>query len=205
LPTLSPAQQRDLLLLFLERVEIRPAAKSGAPAGSRRIDLRLKVRVARLVEGMEERLIIDARERPSAPAASARPLVLQTDVAMTPAGGVELLTPFVHALSTPRKRRANRPAPAPARHPLHRARSWQRRLESEPGLNRVTLAKEEGLTPGAVTHNLKLLQLAPAIQEQLLNVTAFADLRRFSLNRMKALAELPADVQLSRFITLRSA
>ncbi|MDI1320459.1 MAG: hypothetical protein PSW75_09765, partial [bacterium] len=94
-------------------------------------------------------------------------------------------------------------APLPLDTPLHRARAWQRRLAAESGLNRVKLAKEEGLTPGAITHHMKLLQLAPDIQEQLLNVTAPEDLRRFSLNRMKALAELSAEEQRRLFAAVQ--
>ena len=116
---------------------------------------------------------------------------------MLATGGVELLAPFSYTLSAPRKPAA--PRTKPGQHPLHRARAWQRRLETETGLNRVKLAKEEGLSPGAITHHMKLLQLAPDIQERLLNLTAPKDLRKFSLNRMKALAELPIDEQRMRF------
>lgn len=42
------------------------------------------------------------------------------------------------------------------------------------------------------------------IQERLLNVTSPADLRRFSLNRMKAIAELPVDEQRRRFAALHA-
>ncbi|MDI1335871.1 MAG: recombinase family protein [Lacunisphaera sp.] len=201
LPTLTLAQQRDLLLLFLERVEICPATKTAPLPGAKHFELRLKVRVARLVEGMEERLVIDARDRPAVPAGSVRPLVLQAEVTMLPTGGVELLAPFTYTLSAPRKPAA--PRTKPVQHPLHRARAWQRRLAAESGLNRVKLAKEEGLTPGAITHHMKLLQLAPDIQEQLLNVTAPEDLRRFSLNRMKALAELSAEEQRRLFAAVQ--
>ncbi len=65
LPALSPEQQRDLLLLFLERVEVRPAVKPAPDACARHIELRLKVRVHRLIEGMEERIVIDAADRRS--------------------------------------------------------------------------------------------------------------------------------------------
>ncbi len=203
LPTLTPAQQRDLLLLFLERVEVCPAPKAVPVPGAKHFELRLKVRVARLVEGMEERLIIDARERPAVPTGSVRPLVLQAEITMLATGGVELLAPFSYTLSAPRKPAA--PRPKPGQHPLHRARAWQRRLETETGLKRVTLAKEEGLSPGAITHHMKLLQLAPDIQERLLNLTAPKDLRKFSLNRMKALAELTIEEQRQRFAQFPAA
>ena len=200
MPTLSPEQQRDLLLLFLEKVEVRPAVKPAPDACARHIELRLKVRVHRLIEGMEERLVIDAGDRGALPAAAAtRPLLLQTEVAMRQAGGVALLNPFARTLLTSKRAAAPKPAPSPVQHPLHRARAWQRRLEAEPKLKRIDLAATEGLTPGAITHCMKLLQLVPAIQERLLNLKTPAEMRRFSLNQMKALAELPPGEQLLRF------
>ena len=84
-------------------------------------------------------------------------------------------------------------------HPIHRARAWQRRLESAPGLNRLKLTAEEGLSPGSITHHMKLLQLAEEIQARLLNLTDAGEVRRYGLNQMKALAELPPDEQLRRF------
>lgn len=205
MPTLSPEQQRDLLLLFLEKVEVRPAVKPAPDACARHIELRLKVRVHRLIEGMEERLVIDAGDRGALPAlAATRPLLLQTEVAVRQAGGVALLSPFARTLLTSKRAAAPRPVPAPVQHPLHRARTWQRRLEAEPKLKRIDLAKAEGLTPGAVTHCMKLLQLVPAIQERLLNLSTPAEMRRFSLNQMKALAELSPDEQFRRFAALEN-
>jgi uncharacterized membrane-anchored protein YjiN (DUF445 family) len=90
-------------------------------------------------------------------------------------------------------------------HPIHRARAWQRRLETERGLNRLKLAADEGLSPGSVTHHMKLLQLAEAIQAKLLNLTNAEEVRRYGLNRMKALAELPHDEQLRRFATIEGS
>ncbi len=206
MPTLSPEQQRDLLLLFLERVEVRPAVNPAPDACVRHIELRLKVRVHRLIEGMEERLVIDAGDRGALPAVAAtRPLILQTAVAVRQAGGVALLSPFARNLLTSKRASAPKPAPTPVQHPLHRARAWQRRLEADPKLKRIDLAAAEGLTPGTITHCMKLLQLVPAIQERLLNLSTPKEMHRFSLNLMKALAELPADEQLLRFAALENA
>lgn len=46
---------------------------------------------------------------------------------------------------------------------------------------------------------LKLLQLADDIQAKLLDLTKAKEVRRYGLNQMKALAELPHDEQRSRF------
>ena len=54
LSALTQSEQRDLIMLFLERVEVRlgdkPAEKL-AP-GTRLLELRMKLRVGRLIEGM---------------------------------------------------------------------------------------------------------------------------------------------------------
>ncbi len=207
LPSLTQHEQRDLIMLFLERVEVRlgdkPAGKL-AP-GTRLLELRMKLRVDRLVEGMAERLVIEERTARAASAEPSRPLVLTLNVALAPTSGsakpVTLLTPFRCELGVTRRAPVPKPAAAPVQHPIHRARAWQRRLESEPDLNRLKLAAEEGLSPGSITHHMKLLQLAGEIQTQLMNLTTAEDVRRYGLNQMKALAELPFDEQLRQFAT----
>lgn len=205
LPSLTPNEQRDLILLFLERVEIRPAGKpiGKHAAFTRLLELRMKLRVGRLVEGMAERLVIEERAARAASAAPGRPLVLTLNVAMAPSSGtakpVTLLTPFRCELGMTRRAPAPKPDPAPALHPIHRARTWQRRLETEAGLTRIKIAAEERLAPGSITHHMKLLQLAEEIQTHLINLTAAEEVRRYGLNRMKALAELSEDEQRRRF------
>jgi hypothetical protein len=211
LPTLSPNEQRDLVMLFLERVEVRPSDRPAAKLGAciRLLELRLKLRVGRLITGMSERLVIEERTALAASVAPGRSMVLTLNVALAPASGaskpVTLLTPFRCELGIARRTPVPKPELAPMLHPIHRARAWQRRLETERGLNRLKLAAEEGLSPGSVTHHMKLLQLAEAIQAKLLNLTNAEEVRRYGLNRMKALAELPHDEQLRRFATLASA
>lgn len=206
LPSLTPAQQRDLLALFLERVEVRPVRqpRQEPVPGTRLLELRLKLRVARLITGMEERVVIEQRD-PPAPALSGRPLVLTLDIALAQAGGmvpVNILAPFRCELGFSRRAPATPQPECPAQHALHRARAWQRRLDAEPRLNRVRLAAEEGLSPGAITHHMKLLHLAEEIQTHLLNLTTKSAVRRYSLNRMKALAELPLDEQRRQFAVI---
>jgi DNA invertase Pin-like site-specific DNA recombinase len=204
LVTLSPGEQRELIMLFLQRVEVRPSASQpGLAPGSRLLELRLKFRVERLVEGMAEKLVIEER---AAPAASSRPLTMNLKVALAPfctsTKPVTLLAPFRCDLGVTRRQSAAKPTQEPVLHPIHRARAWQRRLETERGLNRVTLAKEEGIAPGSVTHYLKLLDLNEEIQTKLLELTTAAEVRRYSLNRMKALADLPGPGQRRRFAAL---
>ncbi len=205
LPSLSPNEQRDLVMLFLERVEVRPSSHPTrkAAAGARFLELRLKLRVNRLVEGMAERLVIEERVQRAASAVPARPLVLTLDVALAPPSGavkpVTVLAPFPCELGFTRRAPSPEPEAVPILHPIHRARAWRRRLDSERGLNQLKLAAEEGLSPGSITHHLKLLQLADEIQAKLLDLTKAEDVRRYGLNRMKALAESPPDEQRQRF------
>ena len=59
-PQLSHDQQRDLITLFLVRVEVRPTKPStNQPPGTRNLELRLKLRIERLLDGMEERLVVE--------------------------------------------------------------------------------------------------------------------------------------------------
>ena len=53
-------------------------------------------------------------------------------------------------------------------HPIQRARAWPRRLDSEHGRNQLKLAAEKGLSPGSITHPLKLRQLADDIPAKFL-------------------------------------
>ncbi|MEI7553505.1 MAG: recombinase family protein [Verrucomicrobiota bacterium] len=211
LPTLSSDEQRDLVTLFLERVEIRPASDKVAKAvvGTRLLELRLKLRVERLVEGMAEQILIEERTARVAAVPAVRPLVLNLKVALAPSTGsskpVTLLAPFHCELGATRRIAAPAPEPAPMLHPIHRARAWQRRLEKDRSLNRLKLAAEEGLSPGSITHHMKLLQLADDIQTKLLELTKAEDVRRYGLNRMKALADLPVDEQLPQFTRIQEA
>ncbi len=208
LPALAPDEQRNLISLFLTRVEVRPSEKSGTPtpAYTRLIELRMKLRVGRLIEGMAEQVVIEERTALAAAADPSRTMLLTINVALAPASGtakpITVLTPIRCELGVTQRAPAPAPTPMPMLHPIHRARAWQRRLETEPGLNRMKLAAEEGLSPGSITHHMKLLLLADEIQDKLLDLTTADQVRRFGLNQMKALADLPLDEQRRRFARL---
>ena len=208
LPSLSPNEQRDLVMLFLDRVEVRPSSRPAGKlaTGVRLLELRLKLRVHRLVEGMAERLVIAERVQRADSAAPSRPLVLTLDVSLAPSSGttkpVTLLAPFPCELGITRRTVAPEPESPPMLHPIHRARAWRRRLDTERGLNQLKLSAEEGLSPGSITHHLKLLQLTDDIQANLLDLTKAEDVRCYGLNQMKALAELPHDEQRKRLVEI---
>lgn len=124
------------------------------------------------------------------------------DVSIAPPSGgakpVTLLAPFPCELGIARRPAAPEPAALPTLHPIHRACARRRRLDTERGLNQLKLAAEEGLAPGSITRRLVLLQLADDIQGKLLDLTKAKDVRRYGLNQMKALAELPHEEQRRR-------
>lgn len=55
-----------------------------------------------------------------------------------------------------------------------------------------------------LTYHLKLLKLAPEIQGFLKGLSEPADLRRYSLRRMKSLAELSVTAQRDQFSMMRA-
>lgn len=119
---------------------------------------------------------------------------------------VVVLTPDHRQLQIAKQSAAPAAKPALASrvlHPIHRALAWAHQLAGTPGLNRVQLARQKSVTPGTVTHHLKLLQLAAPIQSVLINLKTPSDLMLYSLNRMKALAGLPAEEQWAEFSRLQ--
>ncbi len=205
LPTLSPSEQRNLVTLVIARTEIFPAPDDGANAGvgGRQFSLRLKLHLARLVEGMEECVVVETQGS-KVPAPPARLLGLDMKFAsVTRSGGpTVVLTPLRLEVGPLQRHPAVALEPG-GRHPIHRALAWQRKLSTNPGLTQRRLAAQEHVAAGTLTHHLKLLQLAPEVRIFLLNLHTSADLRAFSLNRMKAFAEIPPDRQLREFVRLK--
>jgi ParB-like chromosome segregation protein Spo0J len=85
-----------------------------------------------------------------------------------------------------------------------RALGWARRLRGDASLTQAALARLEGVTAVTLTYHLKLLKLAPEIQAFLKRLSEPADLRRYSLRRMKSLAELSVPAQRDQFSKMRA-
>jgi DNA invertase Pin-like site-specific DNA recombinase len=209
-PSLEQEQQRDFVTLITDRIEVRPAAQPSPHAKGvrsqlpgRAFSLRIKLHVPNLVEGMEDRM---AGAVPRSGQLS-QFLTLETSIVvnnMNASTPIAILTANQRPLHIARKSAAPAAKPVPAHpHPIHRALAWSRRLANNSLLSKIMLAKQEGVAPGTVTHHLKLLQLAAPIQTFLLNLKTPSDLHLFSLNRMKALAELPAEKQMAEFSRLQ--
>ena len=114
------------------------------------------------------------------------------------AGGASVISaPFQYrVLSNSGKSEA--PAAAP-RHAIHRAIEWQRELKHDPTLLKQAIAMREDVTPGFISHHLKLLRLAPEIQDFLRELKDPDAVRYYSLRKMRRLAELPTNGQNVQF------
>jgi len=204
LPTLSQDEQRNLVTLFIANIELRQAANAEV-SSTRNFELRIKLHMSRLIAGMEEKVVVQARPKTRGPLPPVRLLTLDMKCAVAHSNSkspVMIVAPFrkaVAAADEPETRSVGKSL----HHPLLRAIAWQRQLALKPGLTQAMLAKSAGVTAGTLTHHLKLLHLAADIQEFLLNLKTEPELRRFSLNRMKALANLSHRQQLKAFAALR--
>ena len=77
-----------------------------------------------------------------------------------------------------------------ALHPIHLAFEFQKMLERQLVNNRSELAKRYGLSRARVTQILNLLELAPEIQEHLLQLKDRRTVRKYSERRLRPLVRL---------------
>lgn len=180
---LNPAEKRQLVFLCIARIDLR-LDDSKEQTTERRLELRLHLQARELVESMEEHVVVQLG-KPASRRAFASPVALDIELCLKPR-------------PAPRQ-----PSEAACLHPLHRAIAWQRELSENPKLIKAELAQREGVSAATLTHHFKLLQLTPEIQDFLLGLRSAADIRRFSLNRMKALAEFEPTKQLLHFSAMK--
>ena len=205
-PNLTPVEQKDLVALCFARIELCAGPCGENRPGQRQYHVRWKLHLERLTDGMEERVLVERRDDRKHPPTHA-PLVCEPRVIFRSMGR----TPMAINVALFREEfcetrpTANPPAPTThGTHPLHRALAWNRKLSGTAGLSQAELARREGVTAATLTYHLKLLKLAPEIQEFLLAVAGAEGLRRFSLRRMKALAELDYTAQRKAFVRMRA-
>lgn len=214
LPRLDPQEQKELVKLFIQRVELRKAPDKrrssdtveGRDQAERRIlALRIKLHLPQLVQGVE------ARQRATAGAVhvnrpvAARALSFETQVDFTHAmaGEITIIAPFQHTVRVESRVRTVRPPEPDAEHAVVRAQKWQRMLEQGKVGNRVALARKMGITPGAVTRILKLVELSPDIQEFLAALKTKEAVRRFPIKEVGRLAALPFESQQMAFTKMQ--
>ena len=207
-PTLSQTEQKDLVALCVARIELRSDPSRDDRPGRRRFRVRFKLHLERLAEGMEEQVVVDRSSGPGSSPATA-PLTLESRLIFQSMGRAPkaiLVAPFNEEFLDSRPTAKIEPAPAIAtgKHPVLRALGWARRLRGDASLTQAALARLEGVTAVTLTYHLKLLKLAPEIQAFLKGLSEPADLRRYSLRRMKSLAELSVTAQRDQFSKMRA-
>lgn len=208
LPSLSPDERKELMRLFVERVEVRrlqsrriPTAQGGTgQPGERLMEIRIKLHLAELVRGLE------ARAGVNRPAVNLRlrGLNLDAKVDFTNAqrGEVTITAPFRQTLRLDARVRVVRPSAPKVEHPILRAQKWHQMLEDGRVLNRFALAKRVEVDPAMVTRTLKLMQLAPEIQEYLATLRTPSALWYFNIKALGKMADFPLEKQRVEFAKL---
>lgn len=208
LPKMEPAARKEFVRLFVEKVEVSKRTQrvraGEAPEPARQMEVKVRLHVPRLVEGMDEKAWSETRAQRGA--MSARGMALESKVDFTQAhrGEVTIVAPFSQVVSFGSGARSGpKPAPAPApaeqKHTIHRARLWQRMLESGKVANRAALAARESITPAAVTRILKLTEVLPEIQDYLASLKTPNPGKHFPLKVVGQLASLPPEKQRTAF------
>lgn len=90
------------------------------------------------------------------------------------------------------------------RHPICKVLEWDRRLQTEGGLTRAQLAREEGTTKAYVTQMLRLLNLPEEARQYLSALRSPETIRSFSLRRLALVAKLPADRRSEAFDAMKT-
>lgn len=194
LPKLEASVQKEFVHLFVERIEVRKrvqrprAGEVAEPA--RQLELTIRLHVPRLVDGLDEKTWMETRAQRSA--GSARAMVINTKVDFTHAhrGDVTIIAPFERVVTI-----APRETPAAKihrqAHLIQRALRWKKLLDGGQVLDRQSLARREGVSPGHVTRMLKLTEVLPEIQAYLSEVRSGDPSRYFPLRAVGELAGLP--------------
>ncbi|MEZ5415458.1 MAG: recombinase zinc beta ribbon domain-containing protein [Opitutaceae bacterium] len=204
IPQVSFQQQKELLRIFVERIDVSNAVRK-AGEGRRMLDLKVKLHLPRLVEGMAEQTGKGGIRPVGSIAVTSRGVTfdVQVDFIGLPRGVLMITTPF------PRVVRLNSDFLIPAigddknstrqKHPIHDVLQWQRQLDEGKVSNRAELAKKLGITRSAVTQNMRLLNLVPEIRNFLLKIKSEEEIQQFSLSRMRKVALLPPKQQFRIF------
>jgi len=218
LPNLPPEERKELIRLFVERVDVRGAKPNtrrkpqedsamSSAATARVMEINIKLHLAELVRGMEERAAAQSESAANRRAISIRGLDLgaRVDFSNAQRGEVAIVAPFGQVLRIQDRVRTV-PKPKPAReHPIIRAHKWHQMLESGEVATRFELAKRMKLTPGVITRILKLIELDPGIQAYLAELKTTSAILHFGYRPMGELADLQPHEQKAAFDKMRAA
>ena len=90
------------------------------------------------------------------------------------------------------------------RHPIFRVLDWQARLEQEPGLTKVKIACNEGLSKARIAQMFSLLKLPVEAREYLASLTSPIVIKSFAIRRLMAMAKLPLARQREAFEEMKT-
>lgn len=197
---LTLVEQKRLLQLCLDRVDVR-ALERAAGSAQRRFRFRLKLPLGRLVEGMEQKLVIQSTRVPSVLAR--RAITLETEIVSERGGAVAIVEPFPRTVVPGENPLL--PESSIQRHAIHRARAWGERRAKNPGLTLLRLAQEEGVSLATVSFHLDLLRLLPEIQRFLAKLRDRERIRFFGMMRLRKIGQLNAAAQRMAFAALQTA
>lgn len=199
-PQLEIGERKELLRLCIDRIDI--TAKARTTTGARQLQLRLKIPIPRLVEGMEDHLVV---QRSASRALDRRTLSLDLTVVMDQQGrGLSILQPFTQEL-VPFTSPKPPPDPLPHRHAIHRALEWQRLRAQQPHLKGPEFARQVQFSVASVDFHLGLLRLNREIQAFLLKLRDRRAIRYFGMMRMLDIAKCAPAEQTAQFAALRAA
>lgn len=203
---LPPAEQKELVRLFVERVEVRPAAgkraADAAAESARLLEISVKLHLPELVRGIAESG--ESMQIPTTRLERGLTLNARVDFRHASRGEITVVTPFQRSVRLGARVRTV-PVPKPAIvHPMVKALKWQQMLDAKTVPHRFALAAKMGCTPGAVTKVLRLIKLIPEIQAFLMSIKTRNELWHFSLTRMSALGKLPSELQQTAFAAMQA-
>ncbi len=209
LPKLPPAEQKELIGLFVERIDVRRVIETGRKKREvvspveRLMEIRIKLHSAELALGLEERSGERAAntQRQSHNIGGFR-LDARVDFSNAMRGEVVIVAPFQQTLRLDHRVRGPRVEKPKVEHPIVRASKWQRLLESGAVPNRLALAKRVGVDPAMVTRILRLVDLAPEIQAYLTKIGTASGAWYFSMPALGEIAQMTPQQQMRAFAQL---
>ena len=213
LPQLDPAEQKELVRLLIERIDVRRAVKQGrrksvgsdfTTESDRLMEISLKLHSDELAQGLEQRM--DHKDdKIHTPHIRGLSLAAKVDFKNANLGEVVLVAPFRRTVRLDSRVRTVPQVKTKQvfKHAMIRAQKWQTLLNTGAVPHRFALAKRVGCTPGAVTKILKMINLIPEIQQYLASIRSEHEGWHFSAKRMTALASMTPKLQRVAFEKLQ--
>lgn len=195
---LSPAEQKELVGLFVRGITVASISDGDGPANkSRTLSLRFELHLPHLLPKGGDQMTFLKHDRAGS---CARRVRVEARVVMpkTRNGELGIVTPFKCQLTTRREE-----VPTKARHPIHRAVEWEKALKAEPNLTARALAARVGVSEPTMSQQLQLTRLCTRVRNALLALDDRRLIWHLSYRRLKPLLALTPAEQCRRFSALR--